>query len=126
MAVPNFERHTSVNTAALIYSIMDSIFGEWRTKLIGVSTDGENTMTGRYGGVVTLLEHQETNRIVRIWCPIHQADIVAKACINALSEGRFYKDAHNLSVHLRKQATLSRPRRQLAQETPTAGSTLVI
>ena len=33
-------------------------------------------------------------------------DIVAKACIIALSEGRFYKDAHNLSVHRRKQATL--------------------
>ena len=96
VAVPNFERHTSVNTASLIYTIVDGIFGEWRTKLIGVSTDEENTMTGRHGGMVTLLERQATNKIVRIRCPIHQADLVAKACINALLEGYFYKLAHNL------------------------------
>ena len=108
VAVPNFDRHTAVNTAALIYTIMDSIFSEWRTKLIGVSTDGENTMTGRHGGVVTLLERQATNKIVRVWCPIHQADLVVKKCINLLGDGLFYKQAHNLSVHLRKQANLIR------------------
>jgi hypothetical protein len=71
VAVPEFDRHTAVNTAALFYKIMDSIFAELRTKPISVSTDGENTMTGRHGGVMTLIERQATYKIFRIWCPIH-------------------------------------------------------
>jgi len=106
VTVPNFQRHTAVNTAALIYTIMDCTFHDWRTKLIGLSTDGENTMTGRYGGVVTLVEREATNQIIRVWCPIHQIDLHSKNAINTMTDGEFYKTAHNLSVHLRKQANL--------------------
>ncbi len=40
--------------------------------------------------MVTLIERQATYKIVRIWCPIHQADLVMKTCINLLTGGLFY------------------------------------
>jgi hypothetical protein len=98
--VPNFDRHTALNTAAWMYTIMeDIIFSEWHTKLIGVSTDGENTLTSYHGGVVRLLQRQATNNIVRVWRPICQGHSVVKACSNMLLlDGFFYTQAHNLLV----------------------------
>jgi hypothetical protein len=45
--VPFFGRHTAVNIFALVVKILDVLFLSWRDKLISVSSDGENTMTGR-------------------------------------------------------------------------------
>jgi hypothetical protein len=53
--VPFFERHTAVNYVKLIKILLDSLSPLWRDKVISISSDGENTMTGRHAGVVTLL-----------------------------------------------------------------------
>jgi hypothetical protein len=54
--LPFFERHTVINYVKLIETILDALYTGWHDKLISVSSDGENIMTGRHGGVVTLLE----------------------------------------------------------------------
>jgi hypothetical protein len=66
-----------------------------------VSNDAENTMTGRHGGLVTLLEKEVTNNILRVWCTSHQMDIVIKKVTKVMMDGLFYKIAHVFSVHLR-------------------------
>ena len=76
--VPFFGRHTAANIFALVVKILDVLFLSWRDKLISVSSDGENIMTGRKGGFVTLLEKEATNKILRVWCAPHQMDIVIK------------------------------------------------
>jgi hypothetical protein len=53
--VPFFERHTAINYVKLIETILDALHIGWRDKVISASSNGENTMTGRHGGVVTLL-----------------------------------------------------------------------
>jgi hypothetical protein len=75
--VPFFERHTA-NYVKLLATILDAMYTGWRDKLISVSSDGENTVTGRHGDVVNLLEQQCNNRMLRIWCPAHQLDLVVK------------------------------------------------
>ncbi|CAK9872571.1 unnamed protein product [Sphagnum jensenii] len=55
VAIPMFDHHSAVNIFNLIVKFMDALYNKWRAKLIGVSTDGENTMTGRHAGVVTRL-----------------------------------------------------------------------
>eukprot|EP00173_Palmaria_palmata_P003669 Plantae.Rhodophyta-Palmaria_palmata.ctg3914.p1 GENE.Plantae.Rhodophyta-Palmaria_palmata.ctg3914~~Plantae.Rhodophyta-Palmaria_palmata.ctg3914.p1 ORF type:complete len:140 (-),score=8.17 Plantae.Rhodophyta-Palmaria_palmata.ctg3914:222-641(-) len=72
LLVPFYERHTAVNTNTLVCRILDAICPTWRDSLISSSTDGENTMTGRHGGLVTLLEAEASNTVLRFWCISHQ------------------------------------------------------
>jgi len=104
--VPFFDRHTSQNYVKLITILLDTLCLPWRDKLISISSDGENTMTGRLGGVVTLLERQCSNPVLRIWCVAHQLDIVVKDATCVLQNQVFYKVAHALSVYLRAQQNL--------------------
>ena len=107
LVVPFFERHTAKNIVKLLCIIFDSIAPGWRKKLLSVGTDGENTMTGRHGGVATLLEREASHKILRIWCPPHQVDLEIQGCTKAVDGGQFYKSTHDLSVHLRKQQNLA-------------------
>ncbi|CAI5725171.1 unnamed protein product [Hyaloperonospora brassicae] len=54
-ALPMFDRHTAENMFNIIAKLMDALFPNWRAKLIGVSSDGENTMTGSHRDLVTSL-----------------------------------------------------------------------
>ncbi|CAK9863189.1 unnamed protein product [Sphagnum jensenii] len=51
----------------------------WRAKLISMSSDGENTMTGYHAGIITHIIACVENKVLRIWCAPHQMDIVIKA-----------------------------------------------
>jgi hypothetical protein len=104
--VPFFERQTAINHVKLIESILDNLYTGWRDKLISVSSDGENTMTGRHGGIVHLLEQQCNNKMLRILCPAHQLDLVVKRVTRDLDGGDFYSIAHAFSVYLRTQQNL--------------------
>jgi hypothetical protein len=66
VALPMFERHSVMNIFNLIAKFMDALYSKWRSKLISVSTDGENTMTSRHAGVVTRLVTCADNNVLRI------------------------------------------------------------
>jgi hypothetical protein len=101
--VPSFQRHTAVNYGTMIKTVMNVLCPTWNDKLISIASDGENTMTGRTGGVVTLLERQCTNHVLRVWCVPHQLDLVVKAATVGVDDGEFYKAAHAFSVLLQAQ-----------------------
>ena len=104
--IPFFDRHTAANIFDHIVRLLEVLLPNWRDKLLSVSSDGENTMTGRHAGVVTLLENAASNKILRIWCVPHQVDLVIKAITKDLDGEQFYKIAHAFSVHLRAQVNL--------------------
>jgi hypothetical protein len=106
VVLPFFDRHTSVNIVTLISKLLGTLFVSWRDKLSSVSSDGENTMTGRHSGVQTLLSQQATNSILRIVCVPHQCDLFIKKVTKEMDDESFYKTAHAFSVHLRAQANL--------------------
>jgi hypothetical protein len=90
----------------LIKILLNTVSPSWREKVILISSDGENTMTGRHAGVVTLLENECSNPMFRIWCVPHQLDIVVKNATHGVFDEAFYKVAHGFSVHLRAQQIL--------------------
>ena len=107
VVVPFFAgRHTAANILHLVVRILDVLCVSWRDKLISDSSDGENTMTGRRGAFVTLLENEATHKILCVWCALHQMDVVTKKVTKAMMDGLFYKTALALSVHLRVQHNL--------------------
>jgi hypothetical protein len=106
VALPMFERHSAMNIFNLITKFMDAMYSKWRSKLIGVSMDGKNTMTGRHAGVVTRLIACADNNVLRIWCAPHQIDIVVKAVVEAIDNGVWVKQVYTFSVFLRAQDNL--------------------
>ncbi|XP_078473017.1 uncharacterized protein LOC144734619 [Lampetra planeri] len=106
VAIPMFERHTAQNIFRMLVKFLDALYPNWRAKLIGFSSDGENTMTGRHGGLVTLIVKEAENDVIRIWCPPHQIDIVVKKSAECVFDGSWVKIVYDFSVYLRAQNNL--------------------
>ena len=106
LAVPMFERHTEKFNLSV--KIFDALSPSWRSKLIGIGSDGANVMTGRFNGVVTRLQNACRFHVHRSWCLLHQVDLVAKAKLQVLFSGEFMSLANKISTHLRRQGTLIR------------------
>jgi hypothetical protein len=93
-AIPKFERHSARNIFNLISKFMDALYAKWRDKLIGMSSDGEKTMTVCHSGVVTRIFAYTANDVLRIWCAPHQIDIVVKAAAEGIQKGIYVKQAY--------------------------------
>jgi hypothetical protein len=101
VAMPMFERHSVVNIFNVIAKFMDVLYIKWRAKLIGVSTNNKNTITGHQADVVTRLVDCADNDVLCIWCAPHQIDIVVKAAVEGIDNGVWVKQAYTFSVYLR-------------------------
>jgi hypothetical protein len=106
IALPIFERHTSNNITNLLIQLWDSLFPSWRDRVIGLSSDDENTMTGCILGIVKQIVSQATNRVVRVWYIPHQIDIEVRGGSQEVDGGRWVKWIYTLSVYLRVQLNL--------------------
>ncbi len=106
VAIPQFDRHTALNTFNMLVKFLDAMYGLWRRKLINVSTDGKPTMVGQLNGLVTCMACEAEHHVLRIWCPSHQMDVVVKDDAEMLYNGEWSKQAWSLSVYLRSQANL--------------------
>ncbi|RHY87044.1 hypothetical protein DYB37_010910 [Aphanomyces astaci] len=78
VAIPMFDRHTAEIIFKMLVKFLDALYPPWRTKLIGMSSDGESTMTGRHRGLVTRIVATAENPVLRIWCAPHQIDMIVK------------------------------------------------
>ena len=101
-----FDRHTGENMHKLISNFLDVICSEWRSKLIGVGMDGASSMTGALKGVTTRLEKDAQYEIYRVWCGLHQLDLVMKYAYEELMDGEFNDILHGLTNYLRYQQNL--------------------
>lgn len=71
-----------------------------------MSSDGENTMMGRHVGIVTRIVACTENEMLRIWCALHQMDIVFKATAEGIDNDIWVKFAYTYSVYLCAQDNL--------------------
>jgi len=76
VVIPMFDRHTTGNIFNMLVKFLDTLYSKWRAKLIGMSSDGENTMTSRHTGLVIRMIACIENPVLRIWCALHQIDLV--------------------------------------------------
>jgi hypothetical protein len=104
--VPFYDRHSAVNICKMICKLFNQLCSFWRHKLLLVSTDGENTMTGWKGRFVTLMDKESANEVQRVWCPAHQMDLVIHDATVMISDDTFTKTTHSFTVHLHQQANL--------------------
>jgi hypothetical protein len=75
-------------------------------KLLNISSEGGNTMTGHQSGVVTQLEREAKHKILRTWCITHQMDLVVKAETEKADSGLWIKKCYELTVYFRMQQNL--------------------
>ncbi|CAM6017990.1 unnamed protein product [Sphagnum balticum] len=87
----------------MISKFVDALYSKWHAKLIDMSTNDENTMTGWHTGVMTRIVACAKHKVLRIWCVPHQIDIVVKASIKSISGGSWVKFTYMFSVYLRTQ-----------------------
>lgn len=107
LALPVRDRKTAENLFGMAKKALDAIITEWRKKLIGISTDGENAMTGRLGGLVTLFQRAvDGNDLFRIWCVLHQLDLVVQKAYKKLHDDDFIQELTACVSHLRRQQNL--------------------
>jgi hypothetical protein len=71
VAIPMFDRHTAGNIFNMLVKFFDVLYGKWHTKLIGMSSDDENMMTGCHTGLITRMIACAENPVLRIWCALH-------------------------------------------------------
>ncbi|CAK9214612.1 unnamed protein product [Sphagnum troendelagicum] len=66
-----------------------------------MSSDNENTMIGRHTGLVTRMIACAKNPVLRIWCALHQIDLVVKSAADQVgSRGACRRrDVCNLAGH---------------------------
>lgn len=101
-----YAHHTAINTCTIVCSIVDALRRTSRDSMVSVSTDGKNTMTARHGGLLTLLEAETSNAVLRFWCSSHHIDLKSKDALTKGDDGAFNETADEFSVHLRKQQNL--------------------
>jgi hypothetical protein len=101
-----FVRHTAFNIFKLAVKALNALFSNWRSKLLNISSNGENTMIGRHAGFVTRMANEAANPVLRIWCPPHQIDLVLKATAEAVADGTWIEVVYSYSIFLRQQKNL--------------------
>ena len=88
----------------LVSRFLDVLCPRWRTQLIGIGSDGANAMTGHLQGVVTRLVKESSNtKFYRVWCGLHQLDLVLKRAYMELWDSEVVETMKKFMAHLRQQ-----------------------
>ena len=106
LAIPMFYEHTAENMFLLVSRFLDVITPYWRKQLIGIGSDGANVMTGHFQGVVTQMVGQTNHKVYRVWCGLHQLDLVLKHAYKNIWDKEILDIMKKFIAHLRQQYTL--------------------
>ena len=106
LAIPLFESHTGENMFSVVVKFMDALYPGWRDILVSSSTDGARSMTGRIQGLATRIGACTPGKLIRIWCGLHQLDLVMQRVFKEALNEDFYSALTALIGHLRRQQTL--------------------
>src|SRR5271154_140926 len=106
LAIPMFHAHSSENMYLLVARFLDTICPQWRKQLIGIGSDGASVMTGHLQGVVTRMANECDHKVYRVWCGLHQLDLVLKHAYKSLWDNEVVDIMKKFIAHLRQQYTL--------------------
>ena len=79
---------------------------DWQLEVVLIGTDGKCTMTGRISILKTRFEEAVEFPIVRVWCGLHQIDLVAQKTYLALFDNTFVSNLTGLIAFLWRQSCL--------------------
>ena len=101
-----FTCHTGEQIYLHAKKILDILCPEWQSIMLSITTDGEKKMTGHIQGVATRFEQAALPGFFRIWCGLHQLDLVLQQFYTELMDNSFYGILTNLISYLRRQFNL--------------------
>ena len=69
----------------IFVKLFDVLDDKWRDKIIGVTSDGTASMTGRYEGTITNIQKEANWGFIHVWCGLCQLDIVIQKTVMNLN-----------------------------------------
>jgi hypothetical protein len=76
MAIPMRKRHTRERMCDLASRVLDDLVPDWRCRMVSITTDGAASMTDQYHGVASRFGNATLPGFYRVWCTLHQLDLV--------------------------------------------------
>jgi hypothetical protein len=55
--------------------LLDNIAPQWKSKMIGITTDGSSDMVGRFNGLQKRFDNACENKLFCVWCGCHQLEV---------------------------------------------------
>mmetsp|Transcript_16076 Transcript_16076/g.22893 ORF Transcript_16076/g.22893 Transcript_16076/m.22893 type:complete len:170 (+) Transcript_16076:701-1210(+) len=106
LAIPMFEQHTGEYMFAILSKLLEAMDTEWKSKLIGVTTDGAASMVGNQCGVGTRLENIVLPGFYKVWCALHQLDLCVQSCVTKYYNDDYYSIMTGVIGYFRWQQNL--------------------
>ena len=100
------ERHIGQYMFTIISDYLDALYENWRTKLIGITSDRTSSMTGHRSGIVTRLHQICFPGCYCVWCAAYQMDLVAQKIFLRLCDDSFVLTVMGITGHLRQHQNL--------------------
>lgn len=104
--LPLIDAETGLNVFTSVCGVLDVMCANWRSRLVGVTTDGAANMTGVHNGAITLFMNDVGPNCYRIWCILHQIALPVKAALEGINNGNWLRQLTPIISHLRRQFTL--------------------
>jgi len=73
--------HERASYWTIVSEFFDVLCENWKSKLIGITSNKTSSMTGHRSGVVTRLHQVSLPGCYRIWYAAHQMDLVVQAAL---------------------------------------------
>lgn len=106
IALPMSGSHTGIYQYQCVVNVLDVLCPNWKTSLICATTDGARDMTGRIQGLVTRIGQVVSPGFLRVWCLLHQLDILMRKQYHSLYGGEYWSTMIKSVSHLRRQYKL--------------------
>lgn len=106
LALPFSDRHTAAAIFDATSKALDVMCPDWKSVLLSISTDGERKMTGQVKGVATQFLSVTKPGFIRVWCGLHQLDLVMQDAFKTIMNSEFYAFLVGLIGYLRRQQNL--------------------
>ena len=58
-----------------VSELLDLMYDSWKSKIVGVTTDGARDMLGIYNGIQKRFKDVATHKLICVWCGCHQLDV---------------------------------------------------
>lgn len=105
VALPMHTNKTAENQFNTASKALDPVDKNWRHRLVSIGTDGDRTMIGRILEVQMQFQQAVSFHVVRIWCGVHQLDLVAQE-YRLLIDDAFATTLMALISYVRRQQNL--------------------
>ncbi|KAH6583989.1 hypothetical protein BASA61_007792 [Batrachochytrium salamandrivorans] len=106
LALPLFDRHTGELMFEAFVKFMDALYPPMARNFGGHVHRWRSLNDGRIHGFVTQVGEVTSTKLIRVWCGLHQLDLVMQQVFKSALDDDFYSTLTAVIGHLRRQQNL--------------------